>query len=381
MIYKFLIYFIFIFFCTQVLSYPLVDENNKTIKEVKVDNYFKIMENIKWENCKIETNPEKLLLVAKNTLDYIKNVNDDKVKTSILTELGIKQNHIIITLEFIINTIEEDLKNNKKQRILEPEFLEKNFRIIKWYGDLDSAKSNKVNLPEGRIRMTKYVVFRVNGSYEKTSNYNCALYSHPIDENGISVEQALKIKDKLLRFKYTKQDVLSGVYEKNGKSENMAKPLIWLTREGMEQALLEGTIIVKTPDTKEFIFNVDRNNGIPFDRKIKNQETQKRYWYFKKVDAIKGYGKDIDTKINIQPEVTFAGDVYNIGLGELILIEYSINNNKIFKLGIIADTGGAFIPNLYQLDFLSGIYDSRKDFESSTKNLPKFPHAYILIKK
>jgi hypothetical protein len=48
---------------------------------------------------------------------------------------------------------------------------------------------------------------------------------------------------------------------------------------------------------------------------------------------------------------------------------------------VIADTGGAFLPNLSQLDFLAGTFDSSNDFERYTQQLPSNANAYILIKK
>ena len=140
---------------------------------------------------------------------------------------------------------------------------------------------------------------------------------------------------------------------------------------------MQGTILVNFTDgTKEFL-NVDRNNEMSYIRGLK-ATAQKRYWYFKEVDAIKGYGYKIDAKISIKPGVTFAGDVLNIGLGKIIIIE---DNQKQLKMGVIADTGGAFLPNLYQLDFLAGTFASEKDFEQYIQKLPEYTNAYILVKK
>ena len=83
---------------------------------------------------------------------------------------------------------------------------------------------------------------------------------------------------------------------------------------------------------------------------------QKPYWYFRKVDAIKGYGYKIDAKISIQPGVTFADDVLNIGLGKMVVLESGKGKSKQLQMGIIADTGGAFLPSLYQLDLKNGYF-------------------------
>lgn len=110
-------------------------------------------------------------------------------------------------------------------------------------------------------------------------------------------------------------------------------------------------------------------------------KAQKRYWYFKQVDAIKGYGHNIDAKISIKPGVTFAGDVLNIGLGRVIVIEHNQAGHEHLQMGVIADTGGAFLPNLAQLDFLAGIFQSEADFDRYTQKLPTYANAYILVKK
>jgi hypothetical protein len=50
------------------------------------------------------------------------------------------------------------------------------------------------------------------------------------------------------------------------------------------------------------------------------------------------------------------------------------------QMGIIADTGGAFLPNLHQLDFLAGIFNNNTDYVARVKKLPDYEKAYILVK-
>ncbi|NJM95667.1 MAG: hypothetical protein HC792_05710 [Acaryochloridaceae cyanobacterium CSU_5_19] len=99
------------------------------------------------------------------------------------------------------------------------------------------------------------------------------------------------------------------------------------------------------------------------------------------MESIKGYGHQIDTKIPIRPGVTFAGDVLNIGLGKIILLEQSSGSAKKLRLGIMADSGGAFLPNLHQLDFLAGIFPSHAEFQRQQPQVPAYADVYILIKK
>jgi hypothetical protein len=48
---------------------------------------------------------------------------------------------------------------------------------------------------------------------------------------------------------------------------------------------------------------------------------------------------------------------------------------------VIADTGGAFVNNLYQLDLFAGLFDSRKKFTSYLQTQPSCAQAYILVAK
>ena len=63
-------------------------------------------------------------------------------------------------------------------------------------------------------------------------------------------------------------------------------------------------------------------------------------------------------------------------------MEYTRSGKKQLRLGVMADTGGAFLPNLYQLDFLAGIFKSQADFKQNIRQLPMYAQGtYILVKK
>jgi hypothetical protein len=250
--------------------------------------------------------------------------------------------------------------------------LRKNFRIFQWF------PYNRNHPGEEEIRITKYAIFTIKGSYRKNSVYTYALYGLPLDETGMSLEEAEKQKHRLCRFKYTKQQVLAGAYDNGG-----APPLVWVTRQGLEEALMGGSICVELSGGKKRYFNVNRNNGISYDPAIKNPRDQARYWYFGQVPQPQGYGMDILSQIAIFPTAAFAGDIYNLGLGKLMGISYKNPGDKRQKmrLGILADTGGAFTPNLFQLDYYAGVFSSRHKFKRKVKTLPDFANVYILIKK
>lgn len=329
-------------------------------------NSHQVLTTGKLPNNQINFNQTDLLTVLTNTREYFEKYaseDPDIQRTGILITQGVTVKDILKTLDFMITVLEEDIANKRTTRLQDPNFINTNFRVIKW------SAHNPENPQQKQLRITKYAAFIHPGSREKTSKYNTPIY-------------ALKPELSQDKFytKYTKQDVLSGIYEPGGKEFGKVKPIAYLTRNGLEAALMQGTVLVNFTDgTKEFL-NVDKNNGMSYIRGVK-ATSQKRYWYFKEVDAIKGYGYKIDAKISIKPGVTFAGDVLNIGLGRIIVIEDNQSGKKQLKMGVIADTGGAFLPNLYQLDFLAGTFASEKDFQQYIHKLPEYTNAYILVKK
>jgi hypothetical protein len=344
----------------KYVFYSVIDEWQKYQYSINANQ---VLRTGKLPNSQINFNQSDLLTVLTNTRKYFQNYSQedrDIQRIGILVTQGVTVKDILKTLDFMIVVLQEDIANNRPTRLQNPDFINNNFRVIKW------SAHNPENPQQKKLRITKYAAFIHSGSRQKTSKYNIPIY-------------ALTEESRQNKFytKYTKQDVLSGIYEPGGKEFGKVKPIAYLTRNGLEAALMQGTVLVNFTDgTKEFL-NVDKNNEMSYIRGLK-ATSQKRYWYFKEVDAIKGYGYKIDAKISIKPGVTFAGDVLNIGLGRIIVIE---DNQKRLKMGVIADTGGAFLPNLYQLDFLAGTFASETEFENYIHKLPEYINAYILLKK
>ncbi|OUL22305.1 hypothetical protein [Nostoc sp. 106C] len=344
-------------------SYAVIDELKKYKFSVNGSQVFNVG---KLPAAKINFNQKDLLSVLSNTRKYYQDYSTqdpDILRTGLLETKGVTVEDVLKTLDFMIAVLKEDIANRRTTRLQDPNFINANFKVIKW------SAYNPKSRNQQQLRITKYAVFTHVGSQKKTSTFNIPIYS---------------LKDNLAIDKfytrYTKQDVLSGIYEPGGKEFGKVEPLAYLTRNGFEEALMEGTILIKFPDGTQGYFNVDRSNEMPYVRGLK-ATAQKRYWYFRKVDAIKGYGYKIDAKISIKPGVTFAGDVLNIGLGKVIVLEHNVSGRKQLQMGVIADTGGAFLPNLHQLDFLAGIFQNQKDFGQHIGNLPDYATAYILLKK
>lgn len=344
-------------------TYQVIDEFKKNKFKIDGDRVFRTG---KLPRTKVNLNQADLLTVLVNTRKYFQEHGEedpDIQRTGILGTQGVTVPDVIKTLDFMISTLREDITNGRATRLQDPNFINNNFRVIKWSAHNPKTPRRK------NLRITKYAVFSHSGSRKKTSTFNIPIYS---------------LKDELAtdKFyqKYTKQDVLSGIYEAGGKEFGKVEPLAYLTREGLEEALMQGTILINFTDGSQAFFNVDRNNGIAYVKGLRRR-SQKRYWYFRQVDAIKGYGHKIDAKISVKPGVTFAGDVLNVGLGKIIVLEYTKGGRKQLKMGVLADTGGAFLPNLYQLDFLAGIFPNRQKFNQNNRRLPEYATAYILIKK
>jgi hypothetical protein len=340
-------------------EYQAIDE--------KYQNRFKIAGNevlktATLPNGSVDFNGNDLLTVLKNTQDYFQqyqDINPAVQRIGILGTQGVTMSDVYSTLAFMISTLEEDIAQQQPIRLKDAKFINQNFQVIKWSA-YDPQYPNELE-----VRLTKYAVFTHPGSRTKTGAYTVPLY-------------ALKEGAESDRFylNYTKQQVLSGIYEPGGAEYGRVEPLVYLTRDSFEDAIMQGTILIKYADGTSQWFNVDRNNGIAYVPG-RSAYSQGRYWYFRSVNDIRGYGHNFESKIAIKPGVTFAGDVLNMGLGRIVILNYSGKQ----QMGIIADTGGAFLPNLHQLDYLAGVFANRDEFYDSIANLPEYAQAYLLIHK
>ena len=311
----------------------------------------------------VDFDERALLNVLKSTRMYFteEGCADPKIlEDGVLGTQGVTVEDAIATLDFMIETLSEDIAAKQPTRLKDTTFINENFEVIRWLA------YDPTYLDELRTRITKYAVFTHAGSRERTEIYNTPVY---------------RIKDDLENeefiTQYTKQEALSGIFEPGGPEHGNVETLAYLTREGREDALLQGTAFITFPDGTTTYFNVDRNNGIAYVPGLA-QPQQERFWYFKEVTKLNGYGRNSDVKIPIEPGVTFAGDVLNIGLGKIVAIE---DRNQNLRIGIIADTGGAFLPNLHQLDFFAGVFPDRATYQEAVQELPEFTPTYFLVKK
>ncbi len=353
---------------------PLVDEFGKHRGTIHTGNYFKAHVP---EYNRLLINPGALASQSKALTGYFDRYgrrDSRTVRAGILSTLGITLQDVKDTLRFVENTAAKDLENKRPSRLSNPDFLREHFDAYRWYPFMGSGKQQRNRL----IRITKYAVFTIEGRPEKSAPYNCALYGLPGDETGMPLEEAEKHKRRLNRFRYTRSQVLAGAYDGGG-----APALVWVTRGGLEEALMEGSICVELPGGIRKYFNVDRNNGIPYDPSVKNPRLQERYWYFGEVSRPRGYGMDIGSQVPLYPGAAFAGDIFNLGLGKLVGMVYAKpgTGKRVMRMGLLADTGGAFTPNLRQLDYYAGVFPTREAFRKKNKTLPTYAEVYIFIKK
>ena len=331
----------------------------------------------------------ELCTVAENTKHYLTVHTDDNFAVQSGKAFGGKMTlaQVKQTLDFICQTYRQDVRTNRQSRLHDKVFLQQHFDFIRWYPDKTTA--NKIaqkstnqaktrmleNIPEDKIFLTKYYTKLLDASPVKTSVYNQALYALPYDEQGLTQQQANYQKASLTRFQYTRQQIIAGAL----LAKKLAKPLVWITEEALHDVLLQGTGVLNV-DGKIRYFNVHRNNDIAYDYSIGKRE-QARYWYFAEVPSIMGYGTEIDNKIAVRPYVTFAGNVNDLGLGKLIMVNYQRGEKKVSQMGVLADQGGAFDNNLFQLDLLVDSYRGWQDFHRVNKDMADYAEAWIMVLK
>jgi len=331
----------------------------------------------------------ELCTVAENTKIYLRNFPEDKFAVhdgSVFNE-EVNLQRVDNTLDFICRIYREDVRANRQSRLHDSNFIKKHFDFFRWNPDINTAraiakKSTNViksrmlnNIPNDKIFLTKYYTKLLDASEVRTAKYNQALYALPMDENDLSLDQIEKNKDQLIRYHYTRQEIIAGALLNN----KLVKPLIWLTEEALHDVLLQGTGVVKVGRKIQY-FNVHRNNGIVYDYAI-GKRKQPRYWYFIEVPSIMGYGQKQENKIAIKPHVTFAGNVKQLGLGKLFMVSYERNNQNIARMGILADQGGAFDDNLFQLDMLVDSFKGWQDYHQANKHIPDYAKAWLMLVK
>ena len=308
----------------------------------------------------VASDPQSLARVAAATLEYLgqRAPDDASVGAGLFGELGIELGRVERTLAFVVKVAEEDA-GKATQRLQDPTFLAEHFEVLRWIPDQAGAAARGLTPPSDRIRMTRYLVYQVEGRATPEAPYVHALYGPPAGEPTA----------------WTRQQVMAGVFEPGGEAEGDAAPLVYLTAEGVYQALMQGTVEVALPGVAPRLFNVDVHNGHAYVPTQRDPSKQARYWYFREVQQIRGWAD-----IGLEPRVAVAGDIYNLGLGKLFALRTRTEGGaEQLQLAVLADTGGAFQPNLFQLDYLTGSYPDHTAFQAATGHLPAYVEARMLL--
>lgn len=329
---------------------------------------------------------QDLCFVAEETLKYLnkgQSYDPAAIHGGKIPGASFDITRVKATLQFLCNVSQQDKAAGRKSRLTDPAFMQKEFEFVRWHPDTSAAakvakdKPLLLKLPADKLLLTKYYVRIADGQAQKSTSHPQALYGLPYDEAHLNLADADKLGKKITRFQLGKQDIVLGALEQKPLK---APALAWVSREDLEGALLQGTAVIPQENGSYRYLNVHRSNGIPYNRLLK-PEQQQRYWYFKDVKSVLGYGKDADYKIPIAPQVTVAGDIVNLGLGKLILLATPESGKVHYRLTVLADTGGAFANNQFQLDWLSGYYRDWAHYHQANKHRGDYSQVWLLLKK
>ena len=160
----------------------------------------------------VRTDPAALAAVARSTAAWMRAHPDDPaVVAGLLGETGVSLQDVLVTLDLVARLADEDIANGTT-RLTEPEFLAQHFSRVSWKPDAAGARARGVRV-DHRIRMTRYLVYRQTGSLTPTAAHPYALYAAPPESAGDADP---------VRLRYTRQDVIGGVFESKGAAEGLA---------------------------------------------------------------------------------------------------------------------------------------------------------------
>ncbi len=358
---------------TAQAGWPVIGEGGReTSRHVEPAELFEDVE-VFWEDHDAVSSPRDLAAMARSAGQRLDRQEGQgrPAPHGMLDQLGISAEEVRATLQFVADVERED-RGESYQRLSDPEWIEAHFRVLRWHADLQGAGQHRVRLADGQIRLTRYLAYRFPGSVEPTAEFDTALYSLPSDEVGLS-SRAAGSTVGLIRSLLTRKQVLDGAFESGGRHQGAAVPLVYLRREHVHEALLQGTVQVVLADGTRRTFSVHRNNGRSF-RHGHTAENQDRFWYFRETESDDQGG--VNNGIALRPFVAVAGDVNNLGYGGLYALE---GENGSLRLVVLADTGGAFQPNMYQFDLFTGTHESREALNAATAHIPSRPAAYMLV--
>ncbi|MEC8276808.1 MAG: hypothetical protein VXZ96_11905 [Myxococcota bacterium] len=350
---------------SQLLAWPLRGTSTHLPSEI-ITTQLMVPSNSDWNPSSPKVDSLTLAAAAAHTLNYMhQNPNDTRgVHAGLLSELGVTVSDVKATLAIIAF-----VGLHYPTLLQDPEWWRENFDHYAWKADANP----RFPFRNHQIRLTRYVIYSVDGSSQKNDQFTQALWQTPNEELALDEQIASQKCPQSIRCQLTRQDILQGALEHQyaGKSE----PLIWVNEHHFHEAQLQGTLLVKDENGERHWFNVHRSNQHPYIAGLGATE-QARFWYFQRTNGAYGWGNG-SQKIELFPGVSMAGDVDNLGLGKVFWIQ----SPERTTVGVLSDTGGAFQANLHQLDWFMGVYPDRQTLEHQTRHLPKYANVGILIRK
>ena len=317
-----------------------------------------------WDAARVSTDPEALAAAAAEALRYLRaHPEDPATGPGLFTELGVDRARVEQTLEWVVRIAEEDLAAGQPSRLQDPAFLAATFEHYRWTPDSAAAAARGLRLPPDQIRLTRYYVPQVEGRATPAPGFPVALYADP---------------GPLLRERYVRAQVFDGAWNADPDGA-AAVPLAWLPRAVAHDAMMQGTVEVRIPGADPILLNVDQHNGRTW-RPGLGSEQQERLWYFRAVDRVRGWGRAGDPaqdKVGLAAGASVAGDIYNLGLGKLVALEDPKSGE--LRLVVLGDTGGAFQPNLFQLDDFAGAFPDQAALHQATAGRSGTVRAGVLL--
>lgn len=313
---------------------------------------------------------QNLLQAVDVTCDFLEKIhlsNFISLNAGVFSSHGVTADDVKATLKFVQETLEKS-----PEKMADKKFLDDNFNFYRWY-----VKSEHGHVLHGHygppdyIRTTSYLITQIPGSLMRTSEYNVPLYSVPLDEKDMTPAHVEQNKEQLLRFSYTRQQIIDGAFNKSAETTVLG----WVTLEDYKELVLQGSAIIKFKRRIKKLCRVAKSN---------NKKGSDKYYFFSIKD------KSVDpkkTKFPIKPDpvpgVTLAGNIQGLGLGKLFLMVSHNHRNHTLegRFGLLTDTGEAFKDNFHQVDMFAGYFAHKKDFSQYILGLPHTAKMYCMIKK
>jgi len=317
----------------------------------------------------IVTDSAAFARIAQESADFLKKLPKSiyvKADVGVFEYFGVTLNDVQETLEFIAQTAKK-----RPKLLTSPWFYNKYFTFYRWHGD---TTKQSTAIPRGwkgapeHIRVTQYRITEIYGARHKTKKYHYPLYQLPSDEKLYTSQEKLQHKDSLLRYKYSRSEILNGALEGN----TLTQPLAWVTEQGRKELTMQGTALVVFPDKTKMLLQIVGNNG---------QLKKEQYWYVKQV-AKRPKNSAFPVKVKPKAGVTYAADIKVLGFGKVILLQgWNVEKERLEnRLGVLVDTGEAFTDNLSKIDCFAGYFPDYESFKAHVKEYPHSARAYILIK-